>query len=752
MNTSTLPVETGHFDPDKEIADLERMVPSRLRADLVIQKQFFKNEEYFVVKDPLALTYFRLRPETAFIINLLDGKKNLKTITDEFSQQYPNSTLGLKDIAAFTQQLGMGGLLNISARRFVDYARHKPQQANSLIRLWMLAMQKLIFLKVPLIDPSPWLGKLTAKITFFWSRWFIWGCLGFFVWTIFWLIVNREAFSHNDINFLSPANLFIMWLSIIFVKIFHEFGHATTCRYFGGEVHEMGVCLICFTPCGYVDASDAYMMKHKRHKIYTTLAGVFTEFVIASLCAHAWLYLSPGLLKNIAFNIMFVASINTIFFNMNPLMRFDGYYVISDLLEIPNLRTKSITYCSYRLQQFFFGIRNTFQERMFDIHTDSRVFLIYAISAFLYMAFIIYSLSQIFAHVLAPYGLGEFGLGLGVFAQISFIGFPVAKLLTDAFNPEAAPHIIKIASTKRRLITIGVALLTIILVIAFLPSRYNIDRQGVVRYAQSEIIATKTGGLVEKIFVKTGDWIEAGAIIAMLNNPSLEAELAITQTDFELAKLQYGALQNERSWDTARHMAEAAAALEMAETHYRRVREEAEALELKATISGYVLSSDVHRLAGKYIAPEEALMRIGTRDNLRLILPLTESEIQLIEPGSKVRGRWNTDAEKFETAIDVFPRQRASLENYMFAMYTAFGGPAPREQFKGQSSQNGSGSNDPLFSLFLAEAPLVDHLKNYQVFEGMRVQATILGKKTTLGKKIWRSVVSFWDNNMRSIR
>ncbi len=732
--------------------DLEKMVPSRLRADLIIHKQYFKNDEYFVIKDPLALTYFRLRPEDAFIINLLDGKRNLKAIAEEYYQQYPNSTHKLEDIGSFIQHLGIGGLLNINARRFVDYARQKPARPNSLLKLWMMSMQKLIFLKVPLIDPSPWLGKVTAKITFVWSHWFVGTCLAFFAWTIFWLILNREAFAHNDINFLSPANLFLLWLSIIFVKTCHEFGHATTCRHFGGEVHEIGVCLICFTPCGYVDASDAYMMKHKRHKIYTTLAGVFTEFIIATLCAYAWLYLSPGLLKNIAFNLMFVASINTIFFNMNPLMRFDGYYVVSDLADIPNLRTKSINYCSYRIQQFLFGIRNTFQERLFDLQTNGRFFIIYAISAFLYMAFIIYSLSQIFAHVLAPYGLGEFGLSLGVFAQISFIGFPIAKVLSDAFSPEAASHIIKVESTKNRLIFIGLSLLVIFLVIAFLPSRYNINRQGIVLYSQSEIIATRTGGLVQDVFAKTGDWVEEGEVVIRLKNPSLESDLAIAQVDFELAKLSYGDLQNESSWETTRHMAGAAAALEVAETHYRRVLEEAEDLELKAPIAGYVLTTDVHQFIGKYIVPRQALMRVGTRDSLRLILPLTETEVQLIEPGSEVHGRWKADAHKFETVIDVFPSQKASNADYLDAMFTEFGGPAPREKVEQQNQQNSLFPNDPQFALFLAEAPLMNHAKNYKVFEGMRVQATILGKKTTLGKKIWRNVVSFWDNNMRSLR
>jgi len=188
--------------------------------------------------------------------------------------------------------------------------------------------------------------------------------------------------------------------------------------------------------------------------------------------------------------------------------------------------------------------------------------------------------------------------------------------------------------------------------------------------------------------------------------------------------------------------------LEVAETHYRRVLEEANNLELKAPIAGYVLTPDVHQLTGKYIVPRQAIMRVGRRDSLRLILPLTETEVQLIELGSEVKGRWKSNAQKFETVIDVFPSQKASNTDYLDAMFTEFGGPAPREKMEQQNQF----PNEPQFSLFLAEAPLTNQVMNHQVFEGMRVQATILGKKTTVGKKIWRNVVSFWDNNMRSLR
>src|SRR5690606_18565569 len=193
---------------------------------------------------------------------------------------------------------------------------------------------------------------------FIWTRWFIGGCLLLFAWTIGLLAVNHHAFETHELNFFSSSNLFLFWITLIGIKTLHEFGHATTCRFFGGEVHEMGVCFMCFTPCGYVDASDAWMMRQKRHKVYVTIAGVFTEFIIACIAAHLWLVLPDGIGRDLAFNAMLVASINTVIFNANPLMKFDGYYVVSDLLEIPNLRSKSIAYCSYHLQRIFLGYRN----------------------------------------------------------------------------------------------------------------------------------------------------------------------------------------------------------------------------------------------------------------------------------------------------------------------------------------------------------------------------------------------------------
>src|SRR3954468_15111753 len=162
------------------------------------------------------------------------------------------------------------------------------------------------------------------------------------------------------------------------------------------------------------------MMRHKRHKLFVTIAGVFTELICAGIAAHIWLILPEGLGRNLAFNVMVVASVNSIIFNINPLMRFDGYYVFADILEIPNLRTKAISFCSYHLQRIFLGYRNRQQESLFEHEANARVFTLYSVFAFGYMLTIIYGLTQVFGRMLKPYGLEAFGLSVGYFVEGSF--------------------------------------------------------------------------------------------------------------------------------------------------------------------------------------------------------------------------------------------------------------------------------------------------------------------------------------------
>jgi len=724
---------------DKAEQALDSVVPSPLRTDLVMQRQLFRGNEYFVIKDPLALTYFRLQQEEGYLITLLDGRRNLAEVHALFHARFPNKELTLKDLAVFVNQMSATGLLNINARRFVSVARAQESVRAGWMMMWAKLLGKLIFMKFPLFDPSPWLGGLTHAIRFIWTRWFIGLCLAFVAWSAFWLIVNRDAFAENTINFFSPENLFLVWVTIIIVKTLHEFGHATTCRHFGGEVHEMGVCLICFAPAGYVDASDAWMMRRKAHKLYTTIAGVFTEFVIAGIAAHLWLYLPPGLAKNLAFNAMIVASVNTVFFNANPLMKFDGYYVVCDLLEIPNLRAKSMMYCSYHLQRWLLGYRNLAQERVLQDEQHGRVFVVYAVLAYVYMVLIIYSLSQVFSRVLTPYGLHDFGLMLGIFVQASFLMFPIFKVLADAFTTGRADTV----REENVWLRLGRWLVPAVLagvVFAWLPSHYSVTQQAVLVGARSERAGVEVGGVVEGVHVRAGEWVEAGQPLLTLRNSDVEAEVRLADLSFEAARLRQAAVQGSGSLRGMALGPDAALGVEMAATARERAQRNLEQLIVRAPVSGHVATPDIARHEGEYLRAGFSGLRVTDLRRFKLLIPLTEAQAELIDIGARVHGYDRAAGARVEGALTVLPGQKARWEDYHPGMLAAFGGPAPDE------FGNAGVRSAPTFGLFLAEAEITEPPPG--TIEGQRVKVTIKGRRATYGERIWRWILGAWRGHL----
>ncbi len=716
-------------------AEFAAIVAAPLRADLVMQKQWFRGTEYYVIKDPLALTYFRLQHEEGFLIMLLNGERTFGEIAAKFRARFPNHELTLSDIASFVNQMSAAGLLNINAQRFVSVARAHESVRTSWLMMWGKLISGLLFMRFPLLDPSPWLGRLAHAIRFVWTRWFVGLCLAFIAFTAFWLLLHRDVFTQNTINFFSSDNLFLVWVTIILVKTTHEFGHATTCRHFGGEVHEMGVCLICFAPAGYVDASDSWMMRRKTHKLYTTIAGVFIEFVIASISAFLWLYLPTGLAKNLAFNAMIVASVNTVFFNANPLMKFDGYYVLSDLLEIPNLRAKAMTYCSYHIQRLLLGYRNLIQERMLGEERHNRAFIIYAILAFAYMLTVIYGLTQVFARVLAPYGLHDFGLGVGIFVEGSFAMFPVVRVLTDAFAAGRA-NSIRDEHVALRIARWLVPLVLVVGGLAFIPSHYHVTQQAVVMAARGERAGIYIGGTVETVHVHTGQWVETGAPLLTLSNEEVVADAKAAQLAYESASISYTALQADRTVEGSAGAPRAAQAMEAAATALDRARRDVAQLVIRAPAAGYVVTPDISNLKGQYLAPGFSGVRIADLRGFRLMIPLTETQAELIEVGANVHGRLLADGQPITAVIKVLPSQKATWEDYQPAMLSAFGGPAPFEMAAATAHI------PPTFGLFLAEADVSN--PSGELMEGLRVKATIEGRKATYGHRVWRWMISLW--------
>jgi putative peptide zinc metalloprotease protein len=304
-------------------------------------------------------------------------------------------------------------------------------------------------------------------------------------------------------------------------KVLHEFGHGLTCKHFGGECHDMGMLLLVFTPCMYCDASDAWTMPNKWHRIAISAGGIYVELVIASLASLTWWNTSEGVIHSIALALMIICSINTFVVNSNPLLRFDGYYILSDLVEIPNLRQKA----QQTLRAFFH--RNLFgwtSPAVTDLLSGSRrrFFLFYAVAAWLYRWLLCASVLWFFYNALKPYRLGSVSAVLAVVVALQMLVIPMWRNFRrmKKMQRQQAPR-----DWGRMLVGWSVVV-AIVAAIVLLPIPRRVSAVLVVQGEGQHPVHVEVGGRLNEVRVLPGQSVQKGDVLGILSNPNLDLELA----------------------------------------------------------------------------------------------------------------------------------------------------------------------------------------------------------------------------------
>jgi putative peptide zinc metalloprotease protein len=316
---------------------------------------------------------------------------------------------------------------------------------------------------------------------------------------------------------LTPKNVFLLWLTFPFLKIFHEFGHAYAIKRFGGEVHDMGVMLLVLTPIPYVDASSASALHGKWERIAVSAAGMAVELFTAAIALFIWINVEPGTFRAILYNVIFIAGVSSVLFNGNPLLRYDAYYILADLLEIPNLAPKGVQYAGYLMQRYPFGLRDleppisTFGERVWLI--------VYTIASFAYRIAIYLSIVLFIA--------GKFfiaGVLLAVWAAVSIIVLPVGKGITFLAS---SPRL-----TRNRRRAVGVIALLIFFVAGFislLPFPLNTQTEAVIWAPERAFVRAGTEGFVERLLVTPGAGVKTDQPLILCSDPLLPARIRVLE-------------------------------------------------------------------------------------------------------------------------------------------------------------------------------------------------------------------------------
>ena len=517
----------------------ERPLPLRMRPDLRVSPQWYRGRRHWLLKDPLALHYFHLLDEEYAILQMLDGRTSLAEIQQRFEQRFAPRRLRLPPLQSFLSELHRRGLLLSDA----------PYQSEPLLarraagrrRAWAETLGNLLAIRLPGLDPGPFLQRLARPCRRLFSR----GALA--VWLLLTAAATILVAVHFDVllqrlpdfrSFFSTSNLLPLALTLAGVKVVHELAHAVACQHFGGECHELGLMLLVFTPCLYCDVSDAWTLPNKWHRIVISAAGVYVELFVAAVSTFLWWFSEPGWLNSLCLNAMFVCSVSTLVFNGNPLLRFDGYYILTDGLEIPNLQTRAKSTWTRLVTRWCLGV-DLASERAFT-EGDTALLAGYALVSTVYRGVVVVGTFLFLNAVLKPYHLE---LVAQVFMGLALLGMalgPAWRWSQFWLNPVMQQRI-----QRRRLVGSLAALTLATAAVWFCPLPHHVSAPVLLQPEAARYVYIAVPGVLREA-VSAGTHVEPGTVLARLADPEIDQQVAKLTSERNQQRLQVRQLEARR--------------------------------------------------------------------------------------------------------------------------------------------------------------------------------------------------------------
>ena len=497
-----------------------------LRPGLSIRKQLFRGQTWYILQDPFSNHFYRLGPESLQFVKRLNKDRSVAQVWEECLEHDPESAPGQEDVIQLLAQFYHANLLFCelpvdSRKLFARYRDRRQREMRSKIL-------NLMFMRIPLFDPT-WLlercrllektltGRFAAVV------WFL--VLGLAMKTV---VEQSHLIAGETKNLLNFDNLILLYLGLLICKSLHELGHTLICRKFGGEVHTIGVMLIVLAPLPYMDATASWAFQKRRQRILVAASGMLFEFFAAACAALLWANTGPGSLHSLAFNMMVVASVSTLIFNLNPLLRYDGYYILSDLLDIPNLHERALEQLKFVVHRWFFGDLQATSPA--SSKAEAFWLISYAVLSGLYRIFVY---GAIILFVADRFLL--LGILMAVFCLLTWGLLPIGRFFHYLFTSS------QLARQRSRAVGVSLlSLMTAALLLGLVPFPHHFRAPGVVEAESLVPVLSQSEGQLLEILVSDGVQIKKGEPLARLRNPELDIEMALiaAQRDEVLAQMQ----------------------------------------------------------------------------------------------------------------------------------------------------------------------------------------------------------------------
>ena len=640
-----------------------RPVGLRYRGDLVTNRQVYQGQAWYVVKDPIGLSYYRFRPEEYALLEMLDGEASLEDLKDNFEARFPPRRITVDEVSRFVSTLHRSGL--VIGDRPGQGPQLNERRRQRVWSEWKNWLRSIMCLRFRGIDPDWILNKLNPWFGWLYSPPALMAAVVYIFTALMLVLVNFETFRSKlpeFHQFFASGNWFYLAAALGITKVIHEFGHGLSCKYYGGECHEMGFMLLVFTPCLYCDVSDSWMLPSKWKRMMIGAGGMYIELILASTATFLWWNSHEGLFNQMCLNVMFVSSVSTLLFNANPLMRFDGYYILSDMLEIPNLRTKSSTSLSRLAKKWCLGVK--LQDDPFLPKRHQGLFALYSVASTIYMWVLMISIFMFVWNAMKPYRMEAIGRMLAVFGIYGLIVRPITGIYKFLKVPGRRDEVksLNIAVTAGVVAVIAAA-------ICFIPLPQRVWCPAELRPRGEETVYVTVDGRLEAILVEANDRVAKGDELARFSNVDLELQIAELEGQESGYRARLASLERERFTDSAAGMEirTVEESLKSVEEQLVKKRQYQSELVLKAPRSGLVLPSETvdekpdpsgrlpgwsgSALAKKNIgatfAEGTVLCMVGDPDHFEAVMIVDQSEVEFVQIGQRVDLK--LDAFPFET-------------------------------------------------------------------------------------------------------
>lgn len=601
----------------------------KFRADLKISEQVIGGETTYVIKIPETDSYSRSGAFEYGLLQLCDGTRTLAELTAAFNQLHPDQPLSEEEVAEWYEGTDPNtwerslGEKNLAVLEKIRDERKKRVESSSLFHMYFSAW-----------DPNKVLERLHPYLRWLYSPGFVIFSLLLFGATAAIVVGDFARIGRDTAEFYNFANktaydLWIFWVLLFVVSGIHEFGHGLTCKHYGGDVHQMGLLLLYFTPAFYTDCSDMLLFDRTRKRLWTIFAGIWIELVICGIATLVWFFSPPGsFVGDLGYKTLLLTGVSGVFFNLNPLMKFDGYYALSQHLEIDNLREDSFDYLKTWLRRTIFrqdvDLPPVGQRRR-------RIFLTYGIAAFTYSTMILVIVTVFMKNVFtSKFGNWGYVLTAGVVYLL------LRKRVRNAIPALRA----SLRATKEKLMAWRmtrlqwVGGLVVVGLLAVPPTAVKVTTEFILEPGARAEVRAPVPGLVREVRVREGAPVEAGAVLAVLHNPDVQTRAAVVERELALADR---ALLAARAGGDLGEIQKHTRERQRLQTELDEARRKRAGLTLRAPLAGVVTTPWVEQRLGDYLAEGEEFAVLADRHTMRARVLVRDWELEDVFEGAEAK-------------------------------------------------------------------------------------------------------------------